>query len=251
MLAKRIIPCLDVDKGVVVKGKSFTNLITAGDPVELAEMYRDSGADEIVFLDISASFEGRKIMLEKVKEVASKLDIPFTVGGGIASLEDARELLWNGADKVSINTHAVLKPELITEIAEVYGSQSVVVSIDAKKENGDYYVYIKGGRIKTGLRAKEWAQKAVKLGAGELLVTSIDRDGTKLGYDIELTKMISNAVSVPVIASGGGGTPEHFYEVFVRAKADAALAASVFHFNEISIADLKKYLKSMGVVVRI
>ncbi|MDP8023650.1 MAG: imidazole glycerol phosphate synthase subunit HisF [Nitrososphaeria archaeon] len=251
MLAKRIIPCLDVDRGTVVKGRFFTDLKEAGDPVKLAEVYRDSGADEIVFLDISASFEGRKIMIEKVKEVASKLDIPFTVGGGIASLEDARELLWNGADKVSINTYAVLKPELITEIADVYGSQSVVVSIDARRENDDYYVYIKGGRERTGLKAKDWAQRAVKLGAGELLITSIDRDGTKLGYDVQLTQMISKAVSVPVIASGGGGRPEHFFEIFTEGNADAALAASVFHFKEISIPDLKKYLRSMGVAVRI
>lgn len=251
MLAKRIIPCLDVDRGMVVKGKSFANLREAGDPVKLAEAYRDAGADEIVFLDISASLEGRKIMMQKVKDVASKLDIPFTVGGGITSLEDARELLWNGADKVSINTHAVLNPELITAIADVYGSQSVVVSIDAKKEKDGYYVYIKGGRERTGLRANEWAKRAVELGAGELLITSIDRDGTELGYDIELTEIISNAVSVPVIASGGGGRLEHFYEVFAKAKADAALAASVFHFKEISIIDLKKYLKSMGVPVRL
>jgi len=251
MLAKRIIPCLDVDKGKVVKGKSFVNLVEAGDPVNLAEMYRDMGADEIVFLDISASYEGRKIFIEKVKEVASKLDIPFTVGGGISSLEDAKQILWNGADKVSINTYAVLKPELITAIADVYGSQSVVVSIDAKKEANDYYVYIKGGRERTALSAKDWAKKAQELGAGEILITSIDRDGTKMGYDIELTKMITDTVSLPVIASGGGGRLEHFYEVFKKANADAALAASVFHFKEISINELKLYLKEKGVVVRI
>jgi cyclase len=251
MLAKRIIPCLDVDKGKVVKGKSFVNLVEAGDPVKLAEMYRDMGADEIVFLDISASYEGRKIFIEKVKEVASKLDIPFTVGGGISSLEDAKQILWNGADKVSINTYAVLKPELITAIADVYGSQSVVVSIDAKKEADDYYVYIKGGRERTSLRAKDWAKKVQELGAGEILITSIDRDGTKMGYDIELTKMITDTVSLPVIASGGGGRLEHFYEVFKKANADAALAASVFHFKEISINELKLYLKEKGVVVRI
>ncbi|MDP8012854.1 MAG: imidazole glycerol phosphate synthase subunit HisF [Nanoarchaeota archaeon] len=251
MLAKRIIPCLDVDKGKVVKGKSFVNLVEAGDPVNLAERYRDMGADEIVFLDISASYEGRKIFIEKVKDVASKLDIPFTVGGGISSLEDAKQILWNGADKISINTHAVLKPELITSIADVYGSQSVVVSIDAKKEANEYYVYIKGGREKTALKAKDWAKKAQELGAGEILITSIDRDGTKMGYDIELTKMITDNVSLPVIASGGGGRLEHFYEVFKKANADAALAASVFHFKEISINELKRYLKEKGVVVRI
>jgi len=251
MLAKRIIPCLDVDKGKVVKGKSFVNLVEAGDPVKLAEMYRDMGADEVVFLDISASYEGRKILIEKVKDVASKLDIPFTVGGGISSLEDAKQILWNGADKVSLNTYAVLKPELITAIADVYGSQSVVVSIDAKKEADDYYVYIKGGREKTALRAKDWAKKAQELGAGEILITSIDRDGTKMGYDLKLTKMITDSVSLPVIASGGGGRLEHFYEVFKKANADAALAASVFHFKEITINELKLYLKEKGVVVRI
>ncbi|MFP3222362.1 MAG: imidazole glycerol phosphate synthase subunit HisF [Nitrososphaeria archaeon] len=251
MLAKRIIPCLDVDKGKVVKGKSFVNLVEAGDPVKLAEMYRDMGADEVVFLDISASYEGRKILIEKVKDVASRLDIPFTVGGGISSLEDAKQILWNGADKVSLNTYAVLKPELITAIADVYGSQSVVVSIDAKKEADDYYVYIKGGREKTALRAKDWAKKAQELGAGEILITSIDRDGTKMGYDLKLTKMITDSVSLPVIASGGGGRLEHFYEVFKKANADAALAASVFHFKEILINELKLYLKEKGVVVRI
>jgi len=251
MLAKRIIPCLDVDKGKVVKGKSFVNLVEAGDPVKLAEMYRDMGADEVVFLDISASYEGRKILIEKVKDVASRLDIPFTVGGGISSLEDAKQILWNGADKVSLNTYAVLKPELITAIADVYGSQSVVVSIDAKKEVDDYYVYIKGGREKTALRAKDWAKKAQELGAGEILITSIDRDGTKMGYDLKLTKMITDSVSLPVIASGGGGRLEHFYEVFKKANADAALAASVFHFKEILINELKLYLKEKGVVVRI
>jgi len=251
MLAKRIIPCLDVDKGKVVKGKSFVNLVEAGDPVKLAEMYRDMGADEVVFLDISASYEGRKILIEKVKDVASRLDIPFTVGGGISSLEDAKQILWNGADKVSLNTYAVLKPELITAIADVYGSQSVVVSIDAKKEADDYYVYIKGGREKTALRAKDWAKKAQELGAGEILITSIDRDGTKMGYDLKLTKMITDSVSLPVIASGGGGRLEHFYEVFKKANADAALAASVFHFKEITINELKLYLKEKGVVVRI
>jgi len=251
MLAKRIIPCLDVDKGKVVKGKSFVNLVEAGDPVKLAEMYRDMGADEVVFLDISASYEGRKILIEKVKDVASRLDIPFTVGGGISSLEDAKQILWNGADKVSLNTYAVLKPELITAIADVYGTQSVVVSIDAKKEADDNKGYIKGGREKTALRAKDWAKKAQELGAGEILITSIDRDGTKMGYDLKLTKMITDSVSLPVIASGGGGRLEHFYEVFKKANADAALAASVFHFKEITINELKLYLKEKGVVVRI
>ncbi len=251
MLAKRIIPCLDVDKGKVVKGVSFGDLRIAGDPVELAVRYRDLGADEIVFLDISASYEGRKIMIDKVKEVASKLDIPFTVGGGIRSLEDAKEILWNGADKVSINTHAVLNPKLITEIADVYGSQSVVVAIDAKLENGEYYVYIKGGRERTNLKVVEWAKRAVELGAGEILLTSIDRDGTLQGFDVEITKAVADSVSVPVIASGGGGKPEHFLDVFVKGRADAALAASIFHYNFINIMDLKRYLKENGVNVRL
>ncbi|MGC8568457.1 MAG: imidazole glycerol phosphate synthase subunit HisF [Nitrososphaeria archaeon] len=251
MLAKRIIPCLDVKDGRVVKGVRFENLREAGDPKELALKYRDEGADEVVFLDISASYEGRKIMIEKVKEVAKVLDIPFTVGGGIRSLQEAREILWSGADKISLNTYAVLNPELITQIADVYGSQSVVVSIDARREGNGYRVYIKGGREATGLEAVMWAKKAEELGAGEILLTSIDRDGTEMGFDLDLTRAVSEAVAVPVIASGGGGKMEHFYQVLTAGKADAALAASVFHFNQLSIPELKSYLKQRGVVVRI
>ncbi|MGC9208242.1 MAG: imidazole glycerol phosphate synthase subunit HisF [Nitrososphaeria archaeon] len=251
MLAKRIIPCLDVKDGRVVKGVRFENLREAGDPKELALKYRDEGADEVVFLDISASYEGRKIMIEKVKEVAKVLDIPFTVGGGIRSLQEAREILWSGADKISLNTYAVLNPELITQIADVYGSQSVVVSIDARREGNGYRVYIKGGREATGLEAVMWAKKAEELGAGEILLTSIDRDGTEMGFDLDLTRAVSEAVAVPVIASGGGGKMEHFYQVLTTGKADAALAASVFHFNQLSIPELKSYLKQRGVVVRI
>ncbi len=252
MLAKRIIPCLDIDKGVVVKGKKFNDLTIAGDPVELALSYRDQGADEIVLLDISATVQGRRTMVELVRQVARVLDIPFTVGGGIGNLDDARNVLWNGADKVSVNTAAIRNPEIITSLSDVYGVQSVVVSIDARRtKGGGYEVYIEGGRTATGLDAIQWAKRATELGAGEVLLTSIDRDGTEQGYDIELTSKVSGSVPVPVIASGGGGSPEHIYRVLTEGLADAALAASIFHFNQYSVEKVKEYLKERGVIVRI
>jgi len=250
MLAKRIIPCLDVDKGRVVKGVRFLNLVDAGDPVEVAKVYEEQGADELVFLDITASAEDRKITLDVVKRVAEEVFMPFTVGGGISSLEDMRRLLEAGADKVSINTSAVKNPQLIYEGAKKFGSQCIVVAIDAKRRGNGWEVYIHGGRTPTGLDAIEWAKKAESLGAGEILLTSMDRDGTKSGYDIELTRAVSEAVNIPVIASGGAGSMEHFYEAFVLGGADACLAASLFHFKEISIPKLKGYLASKGVPVR-
>jgi len=251
MLAKRIIPCLDVKEGRVVKGVNFVNLIDAGDPVENAKVYDEQGADELVFLDITASYEKRKIMIDVVRRTAEQVFMPLTVGGGVRTVEDIRELLNAGADKVSINTAAVKNPELITEGAKLFGSQCIVVAIDAKRVGNRWEVFIHGGRTPTGLDAVEWAKEAVDRGAGEILLTSMDRDGTKRGYDIELTKAISEAVSVPVIASGGAGTKEHFYEGLVKGKADAVLAASVFHFREISIPELKSYLKERGVPVRL
>ncbi len=251
MLAKRIIPCLDVDKGRVVKGVRFLNLVDAGDPVEVAKVYEEQGADELVFLDITASAEDRKITLEVVRRVAEEVFMPFTVGGGISSLEDMRKLLEAGADKVSINTSAVKNPQLIYEGAKRFGSQCVVVAIDAKRKGNSWEVYIHGGRTPTGLDAIEWAKKAESLGAGEILLTSMDKDGTKSGYDIELTRAVSDAVNIPVIASGGAGSMEHFYEGFVLGGADACLAASLFHFREISIPELKDYLASRGVPVRV
>jgi cyclase len=251
MLAKRIIPCLDVKEGRVVKGVNFVNLIDAGDPVENARVYDEQGADELVFLDITASYEKRRIMLDVVRRTAEEVFMPLTVGGGIRTLADIRDLLNAGADKVSINTSAVLNPELITEGAKLFGSQCIVVAIDAKRRNNHWEVFIHGGRTPTGLDAVEWAKEAVDRGAGEILLTSMDRDGTKLGYDIELTRSISEAVSVPVIASGGAGRMEHFYEGIVEGKADAVLAASVFHFREISIPELKEFLRERGVPVRL
>lgn len=252
MLAKRIIPCLDIDGGKVVKGRMFNDLVVAGDPVELAMSYRDQGADELVLLDISATIQGRRTMVELVKRVAGVLDIPFTVGGGIRDLDDARSVLWNGADKVSVNTAAVRNPEIITSLADVYGAQSVVASIDARRAgNGSYMVYVEGGRTATGLDAIQWAKRATDLGAGEILLTSIDMDGTKEGYDMALTSEVSSSVSVPVIASGGGGSPDHIYRVLTEGLADAALAASIFHFNQYSIAKVKEYLKERGVPIRI
>jgi len=250
MLAKRIIPCLDVDKGRVVKGVRFLNLVDAGDPVEVAKVYEEQGADELVFLDITASAEDRKITLEVVKRVAEEVFMPFTVGGGISSLEDMRKLLEAGADKVSINTSAVKNPRLIYEGAKRFGSQCVVVAIDAKRKGNSWEVYIHGGRTPTGLDAIEWAKRAESLGAGEILLTSMDKDGTKSGYDIELTRAVSEAVNIPVIASGGAGSMDHFYEGFTLGGADACLAASLFHFKEISIPELKAYLTSRGVPVR-
>jgi cyclase len=251
MLAKRIIPCLDVDKGRVVKGVKFQNLRDAGDPVEVAKSYEEQSADELVFLDITASAEERKIMIEVVQRVAETIFIPFTVGGGVSSLEDIRRLLSAGADKVSINTAAVKNPQLIYESAKRFGSQCIVVAIDAKRSERGWEVYIHGGRTPTGLDAIEWAKRVESLGAGEILLTSMDADGTKKGYDIELCRAIASAVSIPVIASGGAGTMEHFYEVFTQTNVDAALAASLFHFKEVSIPGLKAYLKNKGVHVRL
>ena len=251
MFAKRIIPCLDVKNGRVVKGVNFVNLIDAGDPVEVAKIYNEDGADELVFLDITATHEARGTVIEMAKKVAETVFIPFTVGGGIKSVDDFRELLLQGADKISINSSAIRNPQLISEAAQKFGSQCVVVAIDAKRnEYGSWNVYINGGRIDTGLDALEWAKKAESLGAGEILLTSMDCDGTKNGYDIELTKTISENVSIPVIASGGAGNMSHFKDALTDGKADAALAASLFHFREIEICDLKNYLENEGVSVR-
>lgn len=251
MLAKRIIPCLDVAEGRVVKGINFVNLVDAGDPVENARIYNDEGADELVFLDITASHEKRKTMVDVVRRVAEEVFMPFTVGGGISSNEDIRELLNAGCDKVSMNTSAVVRPGLIKEASDKFGTQCIVVAIDAKqKGTSSWEVYIKGGREATGIDAVQWARQAQSLGAGEILLTSMDRDGTKDGFNVELTRAISEAVSIPVIASGGCGRPEHFLEALTVAKADAALAASIFHFKEFSIKEVKEYLRNKGVVVR-
>jgi cyclase len=250
MLAKRIIPCLDVDKGRVVKGVNFVNIEDAGDPVELAKFYNDVGADELVFLDITASYENRKTMIKIVKNVAKQVFIPFTVGGGIKSIEDIRAILLSGADKVSFNTTAIKKPKIITEVTKMFGSQCVVIAIDAKRKSRSWEVFINGGRTPTGLDAVKWAKEAAKRGAGEILLTSIDRDGTKQGFDIELTRIISESLDVPVIASGGAGKMEDFLDVFETGKADAALVASLFHFGELKIGDVKNYLKKKNIPVR-
>jgi cyclase len=252
MLTKRIIPCLDVKDGRVVKGVQFVELQDAGDPVELARFYDEQGADELVFLDISASVEGRKTMIDVVKAVAAELAIPFTVGGGINSLEDMKGILRAGADKVSLNTAAVKNPSLITEGANFFGSQCIVVAIDSKydSELGSWRVYTHGGRTPTELDVIEWARKTAEHGAGEILLTSMDSDGEKNGFTIELTRAVSEAVSIPVIASGGAGSAEHFAEVFTEGKADAALAASIFHYKETSVAEVKTYLNEKGVLVR-
>lgn len=252
MLAKRIIPCLDVHMGRVVKGIQFVNLIDAGDPVECAAAYNRAGADELTFLDITASAESRSIMLDVVKRVAEQIFIPFTVGGGIRTVEDFRQILLAGADKVGVNSAAIKRPALIIEAAMKFGSQCVVVAIDAKRRKNDsgWEVYINGGRINTGMDAIEWAIEAQRLGAGEILLTSMDKDGTKDGYDIELTRAVSEAVNIPVIASGGAGTFEHFRDAIIQGKADAVLAASLFHFGEMKITDLKQYLLSQGIPVR-
>ena len=247
--AKRIIPCLDVDKNVVVKGVMFKNLRIVGNPIELATRYEEEGADELVILDVTASVEDRKTFIQTVKDVASVISIPLIVGGGIKTLEDASRLFNAGADKVSINTGAILRPGLVSEIAREYGSQATVVAIDAKRKGSSWEVYIKGGRKPTGIDAIEWAKKVVQLGAGELLVTSIDADGTKQGYDLELYKVLTQVVNVPIIASGGAGCMEHFYEVLKI--TDAALAASLFHFQIIKIPELKKYLASKGIPIRL
>jgi imidazole glycerol-phosphate synthase subunit HisF len=250
MLAKRIIPCLDVDNGRVVKGVNFVNLIDAGDPVSLAKFYNEEGADELVFLDITASTEKRNTMLDVVKQVSKKIFIPFTVGGGIRTIDDIQKILFAGADKVSLNTIAVKNPKLIMESAQKFGSQCIVVAIDAKRENNNWEVVIYGGRQTTGLNAVKWAKECVNKGAGEILLTSMDRDGTKNGFDLDLTKVISESVTVPIIASGGAGKREDFADVFTKGKADAALAASVFHFGELRIRDLKKYLEKNTIAVR-
>ena len=252
MFTKRIIPCLDVNGGRVVKGVNFVNLVDAGDPVEIAAAYDRAGADELVFLDITASSDNRGTVVDMVRRVAEKVFIPFTVGGGIRTVEDFKVLLREGADKISINSSAINTPELISNAADRFGSQCVVVAIDARRrEDGSgWNVYKNGGRIDTGLDAIEWAMRADKMGAGEILLTSMDCDGTKAGYDIELTRLISQNVSIPVIASGGAGTKEHFYDALTDGCADAALAASLFHFKELEIMDLKKYLADRGVSVR-
>ena len=253
MLTKRIIPCLDVKDGRVVKGVNFVNLRDAGDPVETAQIYNEHKADEIVFLDITASYEKRSIMLDVVQKTAEKVFMPLTVGGGIRTIEDIRDLLKAGADKISINTAAVEKPELIREAADRFGSQCIVVAIDARKRTAGkgWDVYTHGGRTKTNQGAVAWAKAAEGLGAGEILLTSMDFDGTKNGYDINLSHAVCEAVNIPVIASGGAGSVEHFYQVFAETKADAALAASVFHYGELSVGDVKKFLKSKGIEVRL
>ncbi len=253
MFTKRIIPCLDVDAGRVVKGVNFIDLVDAGDPVEVAGAYDALGADELVFLDITASSDKRNTVVDMVRRVAEQVFIPFTVGGGIRTVDDFRAILREGADKVSVNSAAIDRPELIKEAAEVFGSQCVVVAIDAKRrsDNTGWNIYKHGGRVDMGIDAVEWAKKACSLGAGEILLTSMDCDGTKAGYDIELTKAVSEAVSVPVIASGGAGCKEDFYDALTKGGADAALAASLFHFHELDMGELKEYLRSRGVSVRI
>ena len=253
MHTKRIIPCLDVHNGRVVKGVNFVNLRDAGDPVEIAEAYDKAGADELVFLDITASSDARKTVVDMVREVAKKVFIPFTVGGGIRTVDDFKAILIEGADKVSINSSAINNPDLISEAALKFGSQCVVVAIDARRrsDGSGWNIYKNGGRIDVGIDAVEWAMKVNKLGAGEILLTSMDCDGTKGGYDIELTRIIAENVSIPVIASGGAGNCEHFYEALTQGKADAALAASLFHYKELEINQVKKYLHEKNVPVRI
>ena len=251
MYAKRIIPCLDVKNGRVVKGMSFVNLVDAGDPVECAKQYDAQGADELVFLDITASSDSRNITIDMVEKVANTIFIPFTVGGGIRSVDDFNALLHAGADKVSVNSAAVARPELISEAAYKFGSQSVVAAIDAKRNGDSWEVYVHGGRKPMGIDAVEWAVKCAELGAGEILLTSMDEDGQKKGYDLGLTKAISERVNIPVIASGGAGALEHFYDAFTVGKADAVLAASLFHFGEIPIPELKKYLNEKNIPVRL
>ena len=252
MFTKRIIPCLDVNNGRVVKGVNFVNLRDAGDPVEIAAAYDKAGADEVVFLDITASSDNRGTVVDMVRKVAEKVFIPFTVGGGIRTVDDFKAILREGADKISVNSAAIDNPTLIADAADKFGSQCVVVAIDARRraDGSGWNVYKNGGRIDTGLDAIEWAMKANQLGAGEILLTSMDCDGTKAGYDIELTRLIAENVSIPVIASGGAGTMDHFYDALTEGKADAALAASLFHYKEMEIMDLKNYLADRGVSVR-
>ncbi|MCD7957858.1 MAG: imidazole glycerol phosphate synthase subunit HisF [Lachnospiraceae bacterium] len=253
MFTKRIIPCLDVNNGRVVKGVNFVNLRDAGDPVEIAAAYDAAGADELVFLDITASSDARSTVVDMVREVAKKVFIPFTVGGGIRTVEDFRLLLREGADKISINSAAIMNPQLIADAAEKFGRQCVVVAIDARRrsDGSGWNIFKNGGRIDMGIDAVEWAMQADRLGAGEILLTSMDCDGTKAGYDIELTRTIAEHVSVPVIASGGAGTKEHFYDALTEGKADAALAASLFHYKELEIREVKEYLRGRGVSVRL
>ena len=250
-LSKRIIPCLDIDKGRVVKGKSFINLVDSGDPSELSKHYNAEGADELVFLDITASQEQRKAIIDVVEKVSSEVFIPLTVGGGIRNLDNISELLLAGADKVSINTSAIENPEFIKKSSSKFGSQCIVVAIDAKKTNGSWNVYTYGGRKDTGINVIEWARKANEYGAGEILLTSMDMDGNKDGYDIDLLNIVSNEVNIPVIASGGAGTMEHIYDALVVGNSDAVLAASIFHFEELTIKQVKKFLNSKGVSVRL
>lgn len=250
MLAKRIIPCLDVKDGRTVKGTNFVNLRDAGDAVELAKIYSANGADELVFLDITATVEKRRTLAELVKKVAREINIPFTVGGGINTVEDIEILLASGADKVSINTSAVKNPQILADAARAFGSQCVILAIDAKNTEKGWKVFLNGGRIETELDAIEWAKRGVELGAGEILLTSMNADGTKNGFEIELTRKVSESVNVPVIASGGAGKIEHFTEIFEKGKADAALAASIFHFREIEISTLKDYLKMQNIEMR-
>jgi len=251
MLAKRIIPCLDIKNGQTVKGINFENITDVGDPVELGALYAQMGADELVFLDITATNEKRKTLSELVTRIAKHINIPFTVGGGISSVEDVSVLLACGADKISVNTSAVRNPQLISDLAGQFGSQCVVLAIDTKYINDDWYVFLNGGRVPTDIKTVDWAKQAVALGAGEILLTSMNNDGTKDGFALDITRAVSEAVNVPVIASGGAGTMEHFVEVFDAGKADAALAASIFHYKEIGIPELKKFLKEKGVEVRI
>lgn len=253
MFTKRIIPCLDVNNGRVVKGVNFVNLRDAGDPVEIAAAYDKAGADELVFLDITASSDARKTVVDMVRQVASKVFIPFTVGGGIRTVDDFRMLLREGADKISVNTAAIMNPELIHDAAEKFGRQCVVVAIDARRrpDGSGWNIYKNGGRVDMGIDAVEWAMQADRLGAGEILLTSMDCDGTKAGYDLDLTRTIAEHVSVPVIASGGAGTKEHFYDALTYGRADAALAASLFHYKELEIREVKEYLRSRGVSVRL
>ncbi len=255
LLTKRIIPCLDVDRGRVVKGVNFLNLRDAGDPVEVARRYEEAGADELVFLDISASHEGREIMLDVVRRVSEQIFMPFTVGGGIRTLAHATRLIQAGAEKVSINSAAVRNPELVTEVSGKFGRCATVVNIDPRRVHRDgqvlWEVHVNGGRVPTGLEAVAWARRVEELGAGEIVLTSMDADGTKAGYDLEMTRAVSEAVHVPVVASGGAGSPEHLYQALTAGKADAALAASIFHYNEYGISATKKYLAERGVPVRL
>jgi cyclase len=251
MLTKRIIPCLDIKDGRTVKGVNFENIRDAGDPVELGALYAQQGADELVFLDITATNEKRKTLIELVNRISSQINIPFTVGGGVSSVEDVQALLQHGADKISVNTAAFRNPQLIDELSREFGSQCVVLAIDTKQEaDGEWYVYLNGGRVSTGIKCVDWATEGVQRGAGEILLTSMNHDGTKQGFALDITSTLASALPVPVIASGGGGTMEHFRDVFTTGKADAALAASIFHFKEIGIPELKDYLAAQQIAMR-